>query len=251
MTEKFETHALRFCGDKPAPAGDPAFREPKAGSGCNGFPPLDKATNFYPVRKSDNIGLSNGINQWPLQVEADRSVKPGVREFRYLTGFTLIEIMIVVVLIGIAAMIAVPMMSSAASMQIRSAANIVAADLEYAKSMAISRGQNYSVVFDKENESYSIKREGSEDPIPHPVKKGFDYIIDFRSDTRLDRVDIDDADFDPDSSQTITFDYLGSPYSGTGTSKSPLNEGSIELQADGFNKTISVEAVTGYISITD
>jgi len=237
----------------------------------NGFTPLDKATNFYPVRKNDNIELSKGVNRWPLQVEADReqSYLTGftpldkadvglmpplqtVREKSYLTGFTLIEILIVVVLIGIAAMIAVPMMSSAASMQIRSAANMIAADLEYAKSMAISRGQNYSVVFYKDDESYSIKVEGSETPIQHPVKKGFPYTVNFASDSRLDRVDIVNADFDADPSQTITFDYLGSPYSGTGGSKSPLlNEGSIELQADGFTKTISIKAVTGYISITE
>jgi len=29
----------------------------------NGFTPLDKATDFYPVRKNDNIELSKGINR--------------------------------------------------------------------------------------------------------------------------------------------------------------------------------------------
>ena len=164
-------------------------------------------------------------------------------------GFTIIEILIVVVLIGIAAMIAVPMMSSAGSMQIRSAANMIAADLEYAKSMAISRGQNFSVVFDKTTESYRIKNQDG-DTITHPVKKGFDYVIDFQNDSRLNRVGIVDADFDSDSSQTITFDYLGSPYSGTGIS-TPLNSGTITLQAGVINKTIAIEPVTGYISISD
>jgi len=191
----------------------------------NGFTPLDKA----------DVGLMP-----PLQTVSEQS---------YLTGFTLIEIMIVVVLIGIAAMIAVPMMSSAASMQIRSAANIVAADLEYAKSMAISRGQNFSVVFNKDTDSYSIKDQ-AEAIIQHPVKKGFPYTINFQSDSRLDRVDVFNVTFEPNSSQTITFDYLGSPYSGTGTS-SPLNSGTINLQAGPITKTIRVEPVTGYISITD
>jgi type II secretion system protein H len=164
-------------------------------------------------------------------------------------GFTLIEILIVVVIIGIAAMIAVPMMSSAASMQIRSAANIVAADLEYAKSMAISRGQNFSMVFDKNSESYSIKDQNG-NTISHPIKKGSLYVINFASDSRLGQVDIVDAVFNPNSSQTISFDYLGSPYSGTGTS-SPLNSGIITLQAGGNTKTVTVEPVTGYISITE
>lgn len=72
-------------------------------------------------------------------------------------AFTIIEILIVVALLAIAGMMAVPMMSSAASIQIDSAANMIAADLEYAKSMAISRGQKFSVVFDKTTETYQIK----------------------------------------------------------------------------------------------
>jgi len=179
-----------------------------------GFTPLDKA----------GVGLMP-----PLQT---------VREQSYLTGFTFIEILIVIVLIGITAMIAVPMISSSASMQIYSAANMIAADLEYAKSMAISRGQNFSVVFEKENDSYSIKQEGSEEPIQHPVKKGFPYTVNFQSDSRLDQVDIFDAVFNPNSSTTITFDYLGSPKNGEGSDL--IGEGVITLQAGGITKTISI-----------
>jgi len=160
-------------------------------------------------------------------------------------GFTLVELLIVIVIIAIAALTAIPMMSSAASVQIRSAANMLTADLEYAKSMSISRGQNFSVVFNKDTESYRIEDQSST-VIPHPVKKGFDYEINFSTDGRLDKVDIVDADFDPGSDNTITFDYLGSPYSGT---TSPLNNGVISLQAGGTTTTVRVEAVTGFVSI--
>jgi len=158
-------------------------------------------------------------------------------------AFTLIEILIVVALLAIAGLMVVPMMSSAASMQIYSAANMIAADLEYAKSMAISRGQNFSVAFDKTAETYQIKDQTGS-VIPHPVKKGFNYVIDFRNDRRLNRVDIFDADFD--ATNEVKFDYLGSPYNGNGTA---LNSGVISLQAAGITKTIRVEPVTGYISI--
>ena len=110
------------------------------------------------------------------------------------SGFTLIEIIIVIVILAIAAMTAIPLMSSAGSVQIRSAANMIAADLEYARSMAISRGQNYSVVFDENTESYSIKDQ-SDNVIPHPVKKGFDYAINFQNDSRLSKVDITNVNF--------------------------------------------------------
>ena len=150
-------------------------------------------------------------------------------------GFTMVEIVIVVVIIAIAALAAIPMMSSAASLQIRSAANMIAADLEFAKSMAISRGQDFYVVFDETNDSYQIEDQSS-NVIQHPVKKGFDYIISFQNDNRLSKVDITNASFTNDK---VRFDCLGSPDSG----------GTIILQADGTTKTITVEHVTGFISI--
>jgi prepilin-type N-terminal cleavage/methylation domain-containing protein len=151
-------------------------------------------------------------------------------------GFTLVELLIVLVILSIVGLTAIPMMSSAADIQIRSATNMIAADIEYARSMAISRGQDYSVVFDKDADSYKIV-----DPngtvIQHPVKKGFTYEVNFRKESRLSRVDIASADFN--GTQTVTFDCLGSP----------VNGGSVSLQAGAVTATISVEPVTGFISI--
>ena len=150
-------------------------------------------------------------------------------------GFTMVEIIIVVVIIAIAALAAVPMMSSAASLQIRSAANMIAADLEYAKSMAISSGVNYSVEFDINAESYCIKDQTGV-VIQHPVKKGFPYEINFQTDSRLSKVDITNVNF---TDSKVTFGCLGSPDNG----------GTVILQGDGATKTITVEPVTGFISI--
>ena len=150
-------------------------------------------------------------------------------------GFTMIELLVVVVIMAIAALTVVPMMTSASSMQLRSAANMIMADLEYAKSMAISRGQNYSIVFDENAESYSIEDQSSS-VIPHPVKKGFDYIIDFQNDSRLNKVNIVSTTFSDD---TVIFDILGSPDNG----------GTISLQAGGTTMIVRVEPITGYIRV--
>lgn len=153
---------------------------------------------------------------------------------RASSAFTLIELMIVIVIIGIAAAMAVPMISSAASFQIRSAANIVAADLEYAKSMAISRGRSYSVVFDATAESYQI-----EDPDGNVVTPpGRKATVQFGAGAQLNNVAITNVSF---TSETVTFDYLGSPNSG----------GTVQLQAGGITKTITIEPVTGFISVSD
>ena len=123
---------------------------------------------------------------------------------------------------------------------------MVAADLEYAKSMSISRGQKYAVVFDKNTETYRIT-DASGATISHPVRSGSPFIVDFRSDGRLSQVDIVDVTFD--GASAVSFDYLGSPYSGTASSATPLNSGTITLQAGGAVKSVKVEAVTGYISV--
>ena len=152
-------------------------------------------------------------------------------------GFTIIEILIVVVIIAIAAMIAVPMIGSADSMQVRSAADVIAADLEYARSMAISRQREYTVVFNASNESYQL--EDSSGIIEHPVKKGFQYVVNFGSSSQLNKIDIVDAGFG--GASRISFSPAGAPSSG----------GVIQLQAGGTSATISVEPVTGFIMISD
>ncbi|MHC4221198.1 MAG: prepilin-type N-terminal cleavage/methylation domain-containing protein [Planctomycetota bacterium] len=161
-------------------------------------------------------------------------------------AFTLVEIMVVVIILGIAAAIVVPMAGSASGMQLSSAATKIAADMEYAKSIAISRQQNYSVIFDAANDSYEIRVTGEADPIEHPVKRGFDYAVDFQEESNLDQVGIFSAVFG--STSEIIFDYLGSPKDGSGNDLSA--EGVITLKADGSTKTVSVEPVTGFMTIS-
>jgi len=164
-------------------------------------------------------------------------------------GFTLIEVMVVVVILVIASMMVVPMASSASSFQIRSATNMIAADMEYAKSMAIATGQMYSVVFDAGSDSYQINDQNNV-VIAHPVNKGTSYIVNFRNDSRLNQVDIVSANFVSTSATTsvIKFDYLGSPYDGGGN---PLNSGTISLKAGMTTMTITVQPVTGFISVSN
>jgi len=153
------------------------------------------------------------------------------------SGFTIIELIAVVVIIAIAALIAIPMMSSASGTQLRSAANMIAADLEYAKSMAISRQKTYKVIFDKNTESYQIWDEAS--VIGHPVKIGSDYVVNFSADSRVNQVNIVSVNFN--SNEKVEFNYLGSPDNG----------GAIIIAAGTVTMTITVEPVTGFITISN
>jgi type II secretory pathway pseudopilin PulG len=160
----------------------------------------------------------------------------------------MLELMVVLAIIAIAAAIVVPIASSAGSMQLRAAVTMLAADLEYAKSMSISRGQRYSVVFDSANEQYQIA-EPNGTAIAHPVKIGHPYVVNFRNDSRLSGVDIVSADFD--GASTVGFDYLGIPWSVGATPAALLDEGVITLRAGGDTREVHVEAVTGYISVSN
>lgn len=188
----------------------------------------------YNTRRSIEMPDLTYLPNWLQRRFAEEGADKNLTDSR--NGFTVIEILILAVLLTIVALTAVPMMSSAGSIQLRAASNMIAADLEYAKSMAISRGQNYSVVFDQNSESYQIEDQNN-NVIPHPVKQGFNYIVDFQSNSRLSRVDITGANFG--AANSVTFDSLGSPDNG----------GNVTLQASGTTVTVTVEPVTGYISI--
>jgi len=170
-----------------------------------------------------------------------RPAKSGAAE----RGFTLAEILIVIVIMAVAAMMAVPMLSSAGRIQAQAAADMIASDLEYAKSLAISKGQTFFVVFDKDTDRYWIEND-SGIVIAHPVKKGFDYIVDFSNDSRLDKVDLAGVYFD--GTNAVGFDYLGMPLDGNG---GDLGSGIITLDADDRASKVRIEAVTGYISISN
>ena len=162
-----------------------------------------------------------------------------------LRAFTLIELVVVMVLLAVGAAMVVPMLSLTSSAQVRSAADMIAADLEYAKSMAIRGGQTHAVVFSAAGETYQLQDQTST-VLQHPVKVGFDYVIDFSMDSRLDQVDLSSVSFDTTS--TVKFDHLGSPFNGD---DNPLNSGSVDVSVGSVSRTISVEPVTGIVSVSE
>jgi prepilin-type N-terminal cleavage/methylation domain-containing protein len=177
------------------------------------------------------------LNRWiPGQARNDKS-----------GGFTLVELILVVLILSIAALVAIPMFSSAADIQVRSVANRIAADLDYARGLAITRQKNYAVVFDPANESYDI-REAGFSIIKNPLD-GKDFLVDLTADHRISGVNIESTNF----TDAVTFDYLGTPYPGNVASPTArLNDtGVITLQSkDGrFVIRVKVEPLTGYVTI--
>lgn len=94
-----------------------------------------------------------------------------VRHSRH--GFTLIELLIVVSLMAILSAIVLPSASPAVSQHLQAAAEMVASDLGYVRSLAVANGSSYRVVIDVSGNQYRIEHSGANsalDVLPsHPL----------------------------------------------------------------------------------
>jgi prepilin-type N-terminal cleavage/methylation domain-containing protein len=77
------------------------------------------------------------------------------------TGLTLIEMLMVVSIIGILAGTAIISMSPAGNSQIRAVAEIVAEDLSYVRSLAVTYNSQYLLTFDAAGNRYVLRHSGS------------------------------------------------------------------------------------------
>ena len=167
-------------------------------------------------------------------------------------GFTMIELMVVMAILAVMAAIVVPMASSAGTMQLRAALNVLAADLEYAKSLSISTGQRHVVVFEKSGGVYTqyrivvLDQAGNENPVHHPLTQKPNYIVSFQTDSRLSQVQI--AGVNLNGLDKVGFNSLGSPLDANG---SDLNVGEISLRAGSTTRKVNVAPVTGFITISN
>lgn len=159
-------------------------------------------------------------------------------------GFTLIEVLIVVTIIGIAGAIVVPHMLTAGTMGIQAAARNVIADLLYAQNEAIANQDARRVFFDAANETYRLERlvEGEWQTISVDWKgkkdEGGNYEMDFNKQTgQFGRVKIVSADFGGDS--WVEYDPLGAPSSG----------GTVVLQFQETGYRVTVASFTGRVTV--
>lgn len=75
-------------------------------------------------------------------------------------AFTLIEVMIVVVLLSVAAAVFVPQFQPSGESQLYSAAHVVAADLQYCRNLAVTNASTYRLAFDPGANRYDLSHAG-------------------------------------------------------------------------------------------
>ncbi|MFH1616115.1 MAG: hypothetical protein ABIG61_13645 [Planctomycetota bacterium] len=153
------------------------------------------------------------------------------------------QIGITAVVLLVVGLLVQPMFSSASSMRLYRAASILATDIEYAQSLAMSRQQRHAIVFDEERIHYWIE-DASGRAIGHPVQDGIAYVVDLGALRHLRKVQISEVDFD--SAMRLEFDYLGCPWNEQGRQ---LRNGRIKLSNSGHSLVVEVEPTTGFINI--
>jgi prepilin-type N-terminal cleavage/methylation domain-containing protein len=154
-------------------------------------------------------------------------------------GFTLLEILSVVVILAVAAAIVVPKFGNTGDIQGTAAARQLCGDLMYAQSVAINTQTPVRVSFNRTTSQYTLTAvpvTGSSYVLTNP-SSGQLYPAGFTGAAgRLGIVTVNDTTF---TSDLFTFDALGSPSAA----------GDIHLLSQGLTVTVSVALTTGKLSI--
>lgn len=172
------------------------------------------------------------------------------RKFKSARGFTLVEILVVVLILGIASAIIVPQISSRDDLVAAAAARMVMADVIYAQNCSIARQKRHFVEFG--DQQYSVRtRDSQSQPlytITHPVTQTA-YTTVFRaSRTPLEKVSLGTVSFD--GATVLGFDEMGSPFAFDGINMTPLIQpGKIVVSSGGTSLTILIEPFTGEATV--
>lgn len=142
--------------------------------------------------------------------------------------------MVVVILAIIAAMV-VPYAVGTSSFEAMAAARLIASDLEYAQSAAITTQAAVTVTFFPTTESYRLSNASG--VLIHPINKE-EFVVNFGSEDSFERLDVVSASFN--GTEAVTFDAIGSPD----------NSGSVTLRAGPHTYRVDVAAATGKVTVT-
>lgn len=158
-------------------------------------------------------------------------------------GYTLIELLIVITMLGIASAVVIPQIGSTDVLRVQSTVRAIVADINVAQSDALATQRPRAVIFDVQRNKYSVVevRNGVIDPQTNTIST-----TDLNDDRKFHTSKIVSATFDGTS--TLIFDELGGPVSDAGGT-TPGAGGRIVVSGSGAVFNINVEAYTGRVTV--
>ena len=158
-------------------------------------------------------------------------------------AYTLVEVLVVIVVLGIAGAIVVPQMLNAGQLGVQAAARMIIADMHYAQNDAVAKQQPRFVEFDPDADTYKLTdADGNTIDLQWRIGAGQQYQVNFAQDNRFRGVEMESADFDGEP--VLAFDMLGTPEAG-GKVVLKYNDQLYEIRVAPFTGRITVEPVTG------
>jgi Tfp pilus assembly protein FimT len=161
-------------------------------------------------------------------------------------GFTLMEVIVMIIVAGLIAALAVPMMMQSDQGILREAARMLQADLQAVRNEAITRKESMTITFDTSADTYTVT-DSSGSVITDPATRG-NYVVDLGDELDED-IDITSAQFG--NGAAVEFTKTGEPIQ-PGTTDTPVSEdNAIVLTLGDYTQTISLDQVTGDITVTE
>jgi prepilin-type N-terminal cleavage/methylation domain-containing protein len=173
-------------------------------------------------------------------------------------GYTLIELLLVVAILAIAALLLVPSLVRRDTYAVEAALRRLVADITFAQSDALA-GQGYRrVFFDPEGRGWSVARvresalglpfdQETADYVRDPLASGDGQpmVVELDRDPRFAGVRVESIQLDG-SRNWITFDPLGGTIAEAGV---PGTGGSLVVRSDNLTYRVEIGAFTGKVSI--
>jgi general secretion pathway protein H len=171
-------------------------------------------------------------------------------------AFTLIELLIVVVLLGIAGAMVIPQMGTVGALRAHGALRTIVSDITYAQSDAIAFQQPRAVQFDTASSSYRlIQVVGTTVSATNTMydasnyKAGGRYVVTFDGNESFGGARISAVSFTGVTpSNTLIFDEMGTPVIAAG-SNTPSTGGSVTVSTPDNTYVITIEAYTGRVAV--
>ena len=164
---------------------------------------------------------------------------------RGAAGFSLVELIIVITIMGILAWVAYPRLTATSEIKLDAAARRVAADLRYAQNRSIGTRVVHGLLFDASTESYKVFAPTPGTTAVDPADRAKPLSVDFTRRAEFQGVAIVSASFG--TTPGVKFDYFGVPRDTVGTDL--VAAGRVVLMCGALRDTVEVTPGTGKVTV--